>query len=58
MNALLADPGTLTLLCLGLIVAGALIGVRFAMRRGTAAIRWVIVAAVVLTALKLFGVVG
>ncbi|NIY94838.1 sulfite exporter TauE/SafE family protein [Salipiger sp. HF18] len=26
MNALLADPGTLTLLCLGLIVAGALIG--------------------------------
>ena len=39
-------------------VAGALIGVRFAMRRGTAAIRWVIVAAVVLTALKLFGVVG
>lgn len=26
MNTLLADPGTLTLLCLGLIVAGALIG--------------------------------
>ncbi|EEX11842.1 membrane protein [Citreicella sp. SE45] len=26
MNALLADPGTLTFLCLGLIVAGALIG--------------------------------
>ena len=26
MNALLADPGTLALLCLGLIVAGALIG--------------------------------
>jgi uncharacterized membrane protein YfcA len=39
-------------------VVGALIGVRFALHRGTAAIRWVIVAAVVLSALKLFGVLG
>jgi uncharacterized membrane protein YfcA len=39
-------------------VAGALIGVRFAIRRGTNAIRWVIVLAVVLTALKLFGLLG
>lgn len=39
-------------------VGGALIGVRFAIRRGSAAIRWVIVAAVVFSALKLFGVFG
>lgn len=39
-------------------VAGALIGVRFALKRGAGAIRWVIVVAVVLTALKLFGVLG
>lgn len=39
-------------------VLGALIGVRFAIRRGSGAIRWVIVAAVVLSALKLFGVFG
>lgn len=39
-------------------VAGALMGVRFAITRGAGAIRWVIVAAVVLTALKLFGVIG
>ncbi len=39
-------------------IVGALIGVRFALRRGTAAIKWVIVVAVALTALKLFGVLG
>jgi uncharacterized membrane protein YfcA len=39
-------------------VVGALVGVRFAVKRGSGAIRWVIVAAVVLTALKLFGVFG
>jgi hypothetical protein len=37
-------------------VAGALLGVRFAIRRGAAAVRWVIVAAVVASALKLFKV--
>ncbi len=36
-------------------VAGALLGVRFAIKRGAAAIRWVIAAAVVASALKLFG---
>lgn len=36
-------------------VIGALLGVRFAMRRGAGAIRWVIVAAVLLSALRLFG---
>jgi uncharacterized membrane protein YfcA len=36
-------------------VCGALIGVRFAIKRGTAAIRWVIAVAVVASALKLFG---
>lgn len=39
-------------------VVGALIGVRFAIQRGSSAIRWVIVVAVALTALKLFGVFG
>ena len=37
---------------------GALIGVRFAVRRGAGAVRWVVVAAVLLSALKLFGVIG
>lgn len=37
-------------------VTGALLGVRFAIRKGAAAIRWVIAAAVVASALKLFGV--
>jgi hypothetical protein len=36
-------------------VAGALLGVRFALKRGQAAIRWIIAAAVVASALKLFG---
>ncbi|MFP4152143.1 MAG: sulfite exporter TauE/SafE family protein, partial [Alkalispirochaeta sp.] len=39
-------------------IVGALIGVRLAVLRGTGAIKWVIVVAVVLTALKLFGVFG
>ena len=39
-------------------VAGALVGVRLAVKRGAAAVRWVIVAAVVLTVLKLFGAIG
>ncbi len=37
-------------------VAGAMLGVRFALKRGQAAIRWIIAAAVVASALKLFGV--
>jgi uncharacterized membrane protein YfcA len=36
-------------------VGGALIGVRFALKRGAEAIRWVIALAVVASALKLFG---
>ncbi len=39
-------------------VVGALVGVRLAVKRGAAAVRWVIVAAVALTVLKLFGVIG
>ena len=37
-------------------VAGALIGVRFAVKRGAAVVRWIIVAAVIASALKLFKV--
>ena len=37
-------------------VAGALLGVKFALKRGATAIRWIIAAAVVASALKLFGV--
>jgi uncharacterized protein len=37
-------------------VAGALIGVKFAVKKGAAAVRWVIVAAVIASALKLFKV--
>lgn len=39
-------------------MSGALIGVRFAVSRGAGAVRWVVVAAVLLSALKLFGVFG
>ncbi len=39
-------------------MTGALIGVRFAVKRGAGAVRWVVVAAVLLSALKLFGVFG
>lgn len=38
-------------------MAGAWIGVSFAVNRGTRAVRWVIVAAVALSALRLFGVI-
>jgi uncharacterized protein len=37
-------------------VAGAVIGVKFAVKKGAAAVRWVIIAAVIASALKLFKV--
>ncbi len=39
-------------------VTGVSLGVRFAVRRGAAAVRWIVVGAVVLSALKLFGILG
>jgi uncharacterized protein len=39
-------------------VTGVLLGVRFAVRRGAEAVRWIVMAAVVLSALKLFGLIG
>lgn len=38
-------------------MAGAWLGVRFAVTRGAAAVRWVVVAAVALSSLRLFGVI-
>jgi len=38
-------------------MSGALIGVRFAVRRGAGQVRWVVVAAVAVSALKLFGII-
>ncbi len=39
-------------------ITGVTIGVRFAFKRGAAAVRWIVVLAVALSVLKLFGVLG